>query len=365
MNPEPSQPTVVVVDDDPGLVALLVEALGDAGYRVEGHADPLAAIEAAVTGDVDTLITDVRMRDLDGLEVCRSMAQRRADVPVIVLTAFGSLDTAVRAMRAGAFDFLSKPIDLDALELAVARAVEHHRLTCEVTRLRQAVDEQLPDGLVGESLPMQHLNERLRRAARADVPVLLTGETGTGKELAARTLLGLSERAQAPFVAVNCAALPEPLLESELFGHVRGAFTDARTARAGLFVEAGEGVIFLDEVGEMPLGLQPKLLRALQERAVRPVGADRPVPIKCRVISATNRDLKAEVSAGRFRSDLYYRLAVIRLDLPPLRLRGPDILTLAQHFLRRSATRLGRSTKGLSRPVAAALLAYDWPGNVR
>ena len=358
---------VLVVDDEPGMVQLLVESLTDAGFEVVGHTDPQAALEAVHALDFDAVLTDIRMRGWNGHELCREILRVRPDVPVIIYTAFGNMEAAVEALRSGAWDFLSKPVDLDALELALRRAVRHHRLTQEVHRLRQLTEETPPalEEMLGQSAPMRRLATRLQKAANADAPVLLTGETGTGKELAARALHRASHRAGAPFVAVNCAALPEALLESELFGHTKGAFTDAREARRGLFVEAGGGTLFLDEVGEMPLALQPKLLRVLQEGQVRPVGADRSVPVGCRVVSATNRDLKLAVAQGGFRSDLFYRLAVIRLELPPLRHRVGDILLLAQRFLERAAARNHSEVEGLTRPVAQALLAYDWPGNVR
>lgn len=358
---------VLVIDDDAALVALISETLEESGYEVERFTDPREALTRAVQGDHHALVTDVRMHGLSGLQLCAEVHLARPELPVVVLTAFGTLDTAVEAMRAGAFDFLSKPIDLDALEWSISRAVSHGLLQGELKRLRALQEEPL-DGLRemwGESVATQRARERLRRAARVDTPVLITGETGTGKEVAARALHAQSERAREPFVAVNCAALPEHLLESELFGHARGAFTDAKGSRKGLFLEAGGGTLLLDEVGEMPLTLQPKLLRALQEGAVRPVGSDHTVPIRCRVVCATNRDLKRASLEGTFRSDLYYRVAVIRLELPPLRERVGDVLLLAQRFLDRATARMGLPQMSMSPAAARALLAYPWPGNIR
>ncbi len=378
LDAEPNTPTsaplsgevkgrVLVIDDDAPLVELITEALEESGYSVERFTDPREALTRAMHGDHHALITDVRMQGLSGLQLCAEVRRARPELPVVVLTAFGTLDTAVEAMRAGAFDFLSKPIDLDALEWSVARAVSHGLLQGELKRLR-ALQEETPEGLGemwGESVATQRARERLRRAARVEAPVLITGETGTGKEVAARALHAQSGRAGEPFVAVNCAALPEQLLESELFGHAKGAFTDAKGSRKGLFLEAGAGTLLLDEVGEMPLALQPKLLRALQEGAVRPVGSDQTVQIRCRVVCATNRDLKRAALEGSFRSDLYYRVAVIRLELPPLRERVGDVLLLAQRFLDRATARMGLPQMSMSGAAARAMLAYSWPGNIR
>jgi two-component system response regulator AtoC len=356
---------VLIVDDERAMVDLLSEFLQAEGYTVLRATSGEEAVALLGANIVDVVLTDLRMRGMSGLDLASWLTANHPDVPVIVLTGFGSMATAVQALRAGVYDFLSKPVELTQVEIAVGRAARHRRLTQEVQELRRSVRAARPGAIVGESPAMRTLFELLPRAAQADVPVLITGETGTGKELVARALHEGSPRAKAPFVAVNCAALPDHLLESELFGHVRGAFTDARHDRRGLFVEAGEGTLLLDEVGEIPLALQPKLLRALQERRIRPLGADREVPIACRVIAATNRDLRAASEAGRFRGDLYYRLAVVRLHLPALRERAGDILLLAQHFLEVAAQRAGRRVGGLSAPVAQALLAYSWPGNVR
>ncbi len=358
--------SIFVVDDDAAMGALLEEGLAERGYAVRAFGGGEAVLRALDEDEPDVLITDLRMAGMDGLALTREVVRRRPDLPVVLLTAFGDLDAAVGAIRAGAWDFLSKPVDFDTLAIAVDRAARHHALRREVRRLRRhrREDDALP-GVIGDSPPMRRAAELVRRAARTDAPVLLVGETGTGKELFARALHALSDRADQPFVPVNCAAIPEHLVESELFGHVRGAFTDARTARRGLFVEAGRGTIFLDEIGELPLAVQPKLLRVLQEGRVRPVGADREVPVACRVVAATNRDLGQAVAEGSFRSDLFYRVAVIRLALPPLRQRAGDILLLARHFVERAAARTGRPVQGFTTPVAQALLAWPWPGNVR
>jgi DNA-binding NtrC family response regulator len=287
-------------------------------------------------------------------------------VAVILLTAHGSFETAVAALRATIYDVLTKPPDLKQLARALDRAVEHHRLRGEVQRLRRAVEVAIGFGeIIGTSPAMRRVYEILARVARSDASVLITGETGTGKELVARALHHQGCRATGPFVAVNCAAVPHTLIESELFGHVRGAFTDARAPRAGLFIQANGGTLFLDEIGELPVDLQPKLLRALQDRRVRPVGGDTETAFDVRLVAATNRSLEAAVTGGTFREDLYFRINVIHVDVPPLRTRGEDVLLLAQHFIDLGATRRQKRLAGLSSEAAERLLAYPWPGNVR
>jgi DNA-binding NtrC family response regulator len=357
---------VLIVDDDREMCSLLQHALSRRDFDPVARAGAPEALALLKTEDFDAIITDLNMPGMNGAELCERIVANRPDVPVIVITAFGSLDTAVASIRAGAYDFVTKPFEVEQLMLALDRAVRLRRLTTELTRLRSTVGADDPDGpLVGRSPPMVALRDMLRRAAATDAAVLLVGQTGTGKELAARQVHALSSRAAGPFVAVNCAALPEPLLESELFGHLRGAFTDARTTRRGLLGEADGGTILLDEIGDMPLSLQPKLLRALQDRTVRPVGADAEVPFDVRIIAATNRDPEALVEDGRFRQDLFFRLNVFQIELPPLCVRGNDILVLAQRFLEQAADRAQRAVRALSPPAAAKLLDYPWPGNVR
>src|SRR5690242_17570447 len=306
------------------------------------------------------------MTGMSGIDLCVELRQRYPDLLPLVLTGQGGLDTAIAAIRAGAYDFITKPVKVDALAIAVQRAVEHLSLQREVMRLRRDAHKDLPiDGIAGNSPAIRETIELVRRVSDSDATVLVTGESGTGKELVARALHSLSPRRDQPFVAVNCAAMPAPLLESELFGHVRGAFTDAKRSRAGLFVQAGAGTIFLDEIGEMPIGVQVKLLRVLQERKVRPVGGDEEVPFEARVITATNRDLETEVEEKRFREDLYYRINVVAIPVPPLRARAGDILLLAQFFLKRIASRTNKPVQGISGPAARLLMDYDWPGNVR
>ena len=357
---------VLIVDDDAAMRDLLRDALVHRDYEVVLAESGEEALRHVASGEWDVVVTDLNMRGLDGLELCRRIAASRRDLPVLVITAFGSMDAAIAAIRAGAYDFITKPFEIDVLTLALERAVRHRRLSEEVRRLRRAVEVGHGfEELVGESTPMRQLFDLLERIASSDSSVLVMGESGTGKELIARAIHRRSRRAGGPFVALNCAAVPETLLESELFGHARGAFTDARSARRGLFLESDRGTLFLDEIGELPLAMQPKLLRALQERTVRPVGGEREEAFDARVIAATNRDLEYAVEGGRFREDLFFRVNVIQVEVPPLRSRGSDVLLLAQRFVRQFAERAGKAVRGIGSGAAEVLLAYEWPGNVR
>jgi two-component system response regulator AtoC len=312
------------------------------------------------------VVTDLNMPGQSGIQFCEWVVTNRADTPVILITAFGSLDTAVAAIRAGAYDFITKPFEIDVLAIALERALKHRELRHEVKRLRSLLDTARGmSELLGESPVMKELKELLGRVADSQASVLVTGESGTGKEVVARLLHQKGPRAEQPFVALNCAAMPEHLIESELFGHVKGAFTDARTDKVGLLVQANQGTLFLDEIGDMPLSLQPKLLRVLEERKVRPVGGGKEVAFDVRLISATHRDLEDAIAQNQFRDDLYFRLNVIQVALPPLRSRGNDVLLLAQHFVNAFAQQTGKAVKGLSPEAAERLTSYAWPGNVR
>jgi two-component system response regulator HydG len=356
---------VLVVDDDPDMRALLDAGLREVGFEPRLAASAEDALGVLQSGDFDVIVTDLQMPGMSGLELCERIVGSRPDVPVVVLTAHGTFDAAVGAIRAGAYDFVTKPIKLQPFQLTVERAARHRELGAEVKRLREAALPQTFAGIVGSSQAMRAALDVVARVAPTESTVLVTGESGTGKELIARAIHQRSRRASGPFVAINCAALPETLLESELFGHAKGAFTDAHSARAGLFLQASGGTLFLDEIGEMPLTLQAKLLRVLQERNVRPVGGDHEVPIDVRIVAATNRDLESDVEAGRFRQDLFYRIYVVRIEMPPLRARGNDVLELAQHALIRFARAAGKPVTGISAAAAEKILAYDWPGNVR
>jgi two-component system response regulator HydG len=361
---KPAQPTVLVLDDDRAMCELAEAQLTARGHVVNWSQSPEEALELLESNDYWAMVVDLHMEGQNGLDVCRAALAKRPTLPVIVMTGFGTMEHAVGAIRAGAYDFVTKPLSMDAFTLAVERALQHRSMTEELGRLRQRLEvEQLPS-VIGGGGAMTQVASMIERVATSDTSVLITGESGTGKELVARALHAKSGRT-GPFLAINCAAVPETLLESELFGHERGAFTDARSSRNGLFVEANGGTLFLDEIGEMPPGMQAKLLRALQERKVRRIGGTQEVAFDARLVTATNRDLEAEVSAKRFREDLFYRVNVVRVDVPPLRRRGTDILELAQFFLDRAARRAGKPVEHLDRAVAQQLLTYDWPGNVR
>jgi two-component system response regulator AtoC len=355
---------VLFVDDDPDARSLLAGGLGRRGYAMVAVGSAAEALDRLRAEEVDVVLTDVQLGGMTGIELCRKVAESRPDVPVIVITAFGNMEVVVEAMRAGAYDFIAKPFSADAADIALARAIQHRRLTTEVRRLRQQLSGR-ETAILGDSATMRRVRELIEQVAGADATVLVTGESGTGKELVARAIHELGPRREAPFVAINCAAIPATLLESELFGHVKGAFTDAKGQKRGLFVQASSGTLFLDEIGEMPTEVQVKLLRVLQERRVRPVGGEEEIPFDARVIAATNRDLESAVEEGRFRPDLYYRINVVHIEVPPLRSRQGDILLMAQHFLRRHAERSKKDVLGISRPAAQKLLDYDWPGNVR
>jgi two-component system response regulator AtoC len=365
---------ILVVDDDAEMCALLDASLTKRGFQVTSQTSGDAAITLLDQLDFDAIVADLNMPGTSGLDVCSWVAANRVNTPVVVITAFGSLETAVAAIRAGAYDFVTKPFEVEAIALTLTRAVTYHRLRSEVQRLRLAAahDEMDADrvglpgtALVGRSPAMRRMYDTLLRAAATDASVLVTGESGTGKELVARALHEKGHRTNGQFVAVNCGAIPEALLESELFGHVRGAFTDARTSRSGLLLRANAGTLLLDEIGEAPPGLQAKLLRALEDRHVRPVGGDDERPFDVRLVCATNRDLEAEIEKGSFRADLYYRINVIRIDLPPLRARGDDVLLLAQRQVEQVAVASKKRVTGIAAPAAEKLLAYAWPGNVR
>jgi DNA-binding NtrC family response regulator len=357
--------SVLIVEDDPDTAELVRDGLRKRGFdaAVSHSADDCLARLA--DRHVDVVITDVVMPGISGIELCAVLRERHPEILSIVITGATGLDTAIAAIRAGAYDYVTKPVKLDILGVIVERAIGHLALQRELRRLRAVTAQGIEDPIIGTSPAIRKTIDMISRVASGDATVLITGESGTGKELVARALHDQSSRRDQPFVAINCAAMPAPLLESELFGHVRGAFTDAKQSRRGLFVQAGAGTIFLDEIGEMPMEMQVKLLRVLQERRARPVGGDDEVEIKARVVTATNRNLEHEVAEHRFREDLFYRVNVVPIIVPALRERAGDILLLAQHFLRRIARRSQRSIEGISSAAARELLAYDWPGNVR
>lgn len=359
-------PRVLIIDDVQAECRVLCDVLRSSQFEPSWALGGSEALELLDREPFDVVVTDLNMPHMNGVDLCRRISESRPQLPVIVVTAFGSIDTAVEAMKAGAYDFITKPFDMDAITLAVKRAVEHHALRREVAALRTIVRPAQPYGrLLGTSHAMREIYNLIECVVDSDAPILVTGESGTGKELVVREIHERSARRTGPFVTIHCAATPEPLLEGELFGHVPGDSADADSDRQGGLSAATGGTLLLDEIGDLPLSLQPRLVRALHERSFRPLGASRDVDFDARVIATTNRDLDAAVESGRLREDLYYRINVIHLKLPPLRARGGDVLLLAQSFLSEIAIRAGKSARGFSVRAAERLQAYDWPGNVR
>jgi DNA-binding NtrC family response regulator len=358
------QRTILVVEDDAEMRLLLEEELRDAGYRVIPAADGAEALQRLTSAEIDVVVTDLVMPGLKGHDVLAEVRSRDPSVPVVIITAFGSIESAVDAMRAGAYHYVAKPFRIEQLLATVENALKEHRLWRELTGPGDPA-RRGSVRIVAESLAMRKAVELTRRAAMADCSVLLLGESGTGKELLARALHSESPRRAAPFLAVNCSAIPENLLESQLFGHRRGAFTDAREDYRGLFLEADGGTVLLDEIGDMAPALQAKLLRVLQEKEVQPVGSPTPVPVNVRIVAATHSDLEDLARDGRFRQDLYYRLNVITVRVPALRERMEDLLPLVGHFLDKHGARLGRPSCTVRIEALEALRRHDWPGNVR
>src|SRR5262245_15871030 len=357
---------ILVVDDEPSILRLLQEALSQWGYQVTCASTVEDALVTLGTELFDAALTDVRMPDMSGLDLLREIKKQDESIEVIVMTGYPTISSAVEALKEGAYDYLSKPLILDELRHLMARVMERRFLRGEVDSLRTRLGEELTvNELIGNSPPMQRVKEIIVKVAVTDSPVLIEGESGTGKELVAAAIHRLSARAKRPFIPVNCSAIPGDLLESEFFGHVRGAFTGAVSDALGLFRGANEGTIFLDEIAELSPGLQVKLLRVLQEMQVRPVGSTKAHPVDVRVIAATNRDLDRSIADGNFRQDLFYRLNVVRITLPPLRERRDDIAALVTHFLRRFNRRFHREVRGVAPDALAALSAYSFPGNVR
>ncbi len=358
---------ILIVEDEPDFAQMVAEWFAADQHTTETCVSGEEALSMATIERYDLILADLNLGgQMDGLELCQRIVAASPDVPVIVMTAFGSLDAAIGAIRVGAYDFVTKPVDKQQLIIVAERALNHRRLKAEVKRLRERIQvAQDFEELLGESPSMRRMFDLIDRVADGDMTILIRGESGTGKELVARALHSRSRRKDEPFVAINCAAVPSTLLEAELFGHEKGAFTSATSARPGLFAEAGAGTLFLDELGEMPPEMQSKLLRAIQEKRARRVGGTKETAFEARLLAATNRDLEEEVEQGRFREDLYYRINVIQIDLPPLRSRGNDVLLLAQAFLERSAQRANKRVVGISSDAARRLLEYNWPGNVR
>lgn len=357
---------VLVVDDEAEMTTLLQTYLHREGYEVNTASSAETALTFLEDHDVDVILTDLHMGEMSGLDLVRAIQTMRPETQVILMTAFGGIETAIEAIKAGAFHFVTKPVALPEVGILLHNALTERELKRENRQLRQAVEEHYRFGqLLGKSAVMQQLFAFLERLTTTESTVLIQGETGTGKELIARALHHNGPRQRQAFVPINCAAMPEGLLESELFGHVKGAFTGADVARSGLFQEAAKGTLFLDEIGEMPLGMQSKLLRVLEHHQIRPVGSDRDIDVDVRILAATHRDLEAEIVRGNFREDLYYRLKVFTVKIPPLRDHPDDIPFLAETFLQRYASDADLSTSRFTRAALKALEQHPWPGNVR
>jgi DNA-binding NtrC family response regulator len=357
--------TILLIEDQEGYRITLEQALSEE-HGVRAVESGEKALEVAANEPVDLVVTDMKLGGMTGLEVIRHLKRADPYLEAIIMTAYGTVETAVEAMKEGAYDYVSKPFNLDEFQLLVANALERRELRTTVSRLQKDLQQRYGFArIIGKSQAMQDIARTLVKVAASDATVLLHGESGTGKGLVARALHHNSPRRERSFVEINCAGLPEPLLESELFGHARGAFTDAKVARKGLIEEANEGTFFLDEIGDASLAIQAKLLKVLEDGQLRRVGENTPRPVNVRFLAATNKDLKAEVTSGRFREDLYFRLNVVAIRLPPLRDRLDDIPMLAHHFLAQLAARAGKAIREIAPPALEILKAYPWPGNIR
>jgi len=366
--PTATNPTghILVVEDDREMARFLTELLREERHEVEVEHDGSSAVDRYKLGKFDLTITDLMMPGMKGTELVSRLREIDADHPVLLITAFGTIESAVQAMRAGAFNYITKPFRSEEILLHVRRALEQRSLRQELERLRTEVRGRYQfSNLIGPSQQMQQIFDAVTRVSDMPANILVLGESGTGKELIARAIHFNSARARGPFITLNCAAVPGALLESELFGYVRGAFTDAKKDRRGLFQEASGGTLFLDEISEIAVNLQAKLLRAIEEKEVRPLGANKNETVDARIISATNRDLEQRVQEGSFRQDLYYRLNVIRIELPPLRERTEDIPILVEHFIRKFAAQAKRNVTGIDNDALGTLMSHRWPGNVR
>jgi two-component system nitrogen regulation response regulator NtrX len=356
-------PSILIVDDEPGVRSALSGVLRDEGYDVDAAESGEACLELLARQAYDVVVLDIWLPGMDGLATLTRMRERQIDAQVVIISGHGNVESAVRAIKMGAFDFVEKPLSLEKTVLVVRNALRQKRLEAENLALRAKVDAQ--HQMIGESYAMSKLREQVAMAAPTNGRVLIIGENGTGKELVARSIHGLSRRRSAPFVEVNCAAIPEELIESELFGHVRGAFTGAVADRRGKFEAAHGGTIFLDEIGDMSLKTQAKVLRVLQEQVMEPVGGSTRIRVDARVLAATNKDLPVEIRGGRFREDLYFRLNVVPIFVPPLRERTEDVALLADHFMAMLGREYGRRPKTFDADAVEALRRYPWPGNVR
>ena len=357
---------VLIADDDQAITSLFEEILSGEGYQVTAVNGGAAALKVIRDEDLDMLITDIMMPEVSGLDILHEVKKNHPDTMVILITSFGTVEAAISAMKDGAYDYISKPFKIDEIVLSVRRALEQKELLKQYQFLQKGIKEKYKlENIVGRSNEMLDVYKTVAKIAPSRSTVLITGESGSGKELVARAIHQNSTRADKPFVVIQCASIPETLIEGELFGYMKGAFTGANATRRGLFEEADTGTCFLDEIGEIPLSTQVKLLRVIQEREVRRLGADHPIKIDVRIIAATNRKLEDMIKEGKFREDLYYRLSVVSIHLPPLRERTEDIPLLCQHFIRKYCTEYNKPIKMLSPEAAILLTQYNWPGNVR
>ncbi len=357
---------ILIVDDDENLLEVLKMRLESAGYDVFTAPHEKEALDLVQKNDLSLSIIDLQLAERDGISLMEDIHRINPEIPVIILTAYGTIESAVDAMKKGAYSYLTKPFDPRELLMQIEKALEKRRLTSEVRRLQGLIEEQYKfENIIAKSEKMRQILYQVSRIASTDSTVLIQGESGTGKELIARAIHLASQRRNGPFIAINCAALPETLLESELFGYERGAFTGAIRSTKGLFTQAHGGTVFLDEIGNMPMSIQAKMLRVLQDRQFYPLGSKRPVEVDVRVITATNMDLEREVREGRFREDLYYRIHVIPIRIPPLRERKEDIPALVNHFIKKFNQRMKKNVRGVSPKAMQKLMAHDWPGNVR
>ncbi|SHF93455.1 two component, sigma54 specific, transcriptional regulator, Fis family [Fodinibius roseus] len=358
--------SILIADDEAGIRESLTIVLQDEGYDCTTVSDGKEAIEAINKRSYDIIISDLKMPNVNGIGVLEHALQHSSDTLTIIITAHGTIETAIQALRKGAADYILKPLDFDEVLIRIENLLEHKKIIQENKHLREQIDQEYNfNHIIGESEAMKKIYKMVERVSGASSNVLITGESGTGKELVARAIHFNGKRAERPFLAINCGAIPEDLIESELFGHKKGAFTGASSDKDGVFVAAHGGTVFLDEVAEIPLNLQVNLLRVLQEREVKPVGANQNISFDTRIISATNKDLEAEVEKGAFRDDLYYRLNVVELELPSLQQRREDIPLLAHHFLQKYNKELTRNIKGISSEAMSAMMSYEWKGQVR
>lgn len=360
------QGSILIADDEPGIRESLSIVLEDEGYNCTAVKDGAQAIKAMEEASFDIVVTDLKMPNADGLEVLEHVLQHSSETLTIIITAHATVETAIQALRKGAADYILKPLDFDEVLIRIESLLEHKNLIQENKYLREQIDQEYNfNHIIGESPAMKKVYKMVERVSQATSNVLITGASGTGKELVARAIHFNSPRKKKPFLAINCGAIPENLVESELFGHKKGAFTGATSDKEGVFVAANGGTVFLDEIAEIPLNLQVNLLRVLQEREVKPVGSNQTLHFDTRIISATNKDLEAEIEKGNFRDDLYYRLNVVELSLPPLQDRREDIPLLAHHFLQKYSKELKRNLKGITSEAMSAMMAYQWKGQVR